>query len=81
MEAPDPTALLVDWINEIVYLAERDHWVPVDAEVTLDGHTAVAEVSGRSVDEAPSFVKAATYHGVGVQAVHDGFEAEVVLDI
>lgn len=35
----DRAALLVDWLNEILYLAETGLWVPVEIEVTAASPT------------------------------------------
>lgn len=78
----DREAVLVHWLNELIYLAEADRWVGV--EFALDRATETEfrmRVRGVSVEEAPSRVKAATFHGLQIASVADGLEAEVVLDV
>jgi SHS2 domain-containing protein len=77
----DRGALLVDWLNEILFLAETELWVPVTIEVDAGEDWLRASIRGVPVSEAPSLVKAATHHGLRVRGDADGFEAEVVLDV
>jgi len=80
--APDLDALLVDWLNELLYLAETRCWIPRDAEALEVSHTRVrGRVRGMRVPIAPSLVKAATHHGLHVTPVRGGYEAEVVFDV
>ena len=78
----DREAVLVHWLNELIYLAETDRWVGVEFAVDRATDTELRmRVRGMSVDEAPSRVKAATFHGLRITSVADGVEAEVVLDV
>lgn len=80
--ASDREALLVHWLNELVYLAEADRWVPTAItamDLAADGLRA--EATGVAVAPAPTRVKAATFHGLAVRDGPDGVEAEVVLDV
>ena len=78
----DREALLVHWLNELIYLAETDRWVGVEFAADRATDTELRmRVRGMSVDEAPSRVKAATFHGLRITSVADGVEAEVVLDV
>lgn|SRR5574341_1479040 len=82
VHAPDRDALLVEWLNELIYLAETERWVAVEIEPESAMDTAfVARARGVTVEEAPARVKAATYHGLRVTPVAGGLEAEVVLDV
>jgi SHS2 domain-containing protein len=82
VRSPDRAALLVDWLNELIYLAETERWVPVEFEMVSATDTAArAWARGVVTEEAPARVKAATFHGLTVVAGRDGLEAEVVLDV
>lgn len=82
----DREALLVDWLNEILFVAETEGWVAVDFDVLEASPTRLAvNARGVSVEEPPSLVKAATFHGLrvveqagGLQA---GLQAEVIFDV
>lgn len=78
----DREALLVDWLNEILFVAETELWVPVEFEIMeVSGAHIRARARGVAVEVAPSIVKAATFHGLHVRETADGFEAEVILDV
>jgi SHS2 domain-containing protein len=78
----DREALLVDWLNEIVYVAETALWVPVEIEIDDVSETHMkARARGLTVDAPPSLVKAATFHDLHVRDLPDGLEAEVILDV
>lgn len=82
INAPDRASLLVDWLNELLFLAERDRWVPsrIDALTATDTQLS-ARASGPVLDQAPTLVKAATWHGLRFEVGDGGFEAEVLLDL
>ncbi len=82
VRAPDLDALLVDWLNELLYLAETACWIPLDVEALEASGTRVrGRVRGARTAIAPSLVKAATHHGLHVTPVSDGYQAEVVFDV
>lgn len=83
VESPDLPALLVDWLNELIYWCEAERAVPGQVAVTLDptSKTAVAQVHGRRLSHRPALVKAATHHGLRLEQTAHGWEAEVVLDV
>ncbi|MEA2603702.1 MAG: protein archease [Acidobacteriota bacterium] len=78
----DRDALLVDWLNEILFVAETESWVPVEFTVEESSPTRLRVAArGVPVEEVPSSVKAATFHGLKVEE-HDGsFRAEVIFDV
>ena len=82
VHAADRAALLVDWLNELLYLAEVERWIPVAFEVVgADDRLVRARVGGVPVERSPALVKAATLHGVRVDPIAGGMEADVILDI
>lgn len=78
----DREALLVDWLNEIIFLAEVESWIAVDFEVleASDSHLK-ASVRGAPVEDPPALVKAATFHGLAVEEREGGLQAEVIFDV
>ena len=82
VSAVDRDALLVNWLNEILFVAETEQWVPVEFEVEESSPTHLRIAArGVQVEEPPSSVKAATFHGLRVEE-HDGrFRAEVIFDV
>jgi len=85
-EADSVEPLLVDWLNDLVYLFQARGVVCRRFEFPAWSETAYeAEAFGEPVDPARHFprdlVKAATYHGLSVRSQEDGFEARVILDV
>jgi SHS2 domain-containing protein len=78
----DREALLVDWLNEILYVAETGLWIAVDFTIdeASEAHLK-ARARGMTVEEPPSLVKAATFHDLHVRDLPGGLEAEVILDV
>jgi SHS2 domain-containing protein len=78
----DREALLVDWLNELIFLADIDRWVALDFSIDLVDDTEVrARASGVTLEWAPSRAKAATLHGLRVDDVPGGLDANVILDV
>jgi SHS2 domain-containing protein len=85
-EASGVEALLVDWLNDLVYLFEGEGVVCrrfALPEWSATGYRA--EAFGEPVDairhEPRDLVKAATYHGLSVRELAGGWEARVILDV
>lgn len=82
LRAGDLGALLVDWLNELIFLAETERWVATEFEPQPCGTLELRmRARGVTVDTAPSRVKAATHHGLDVRRADGGVEAEVVFDV
>lgn len=82
VDSADREALLVDWLNEVLFVAEVDLWVPVEFEILEISPTRlVAEARGVPVENPPSNVKAATFHGLEVAGQEGGLHAEVIFDV
>lgn len=81
LDAPDPGALLVAWLEELIFLADTQSFVPDRVEeLRLDDGRLRASIAGRRARLDP-LVKAATYHGL--EFVHEGgrWRGRVVLDV
>jgi SHS2 domain-containing protein len=82
VSSSDRPALLVDWLNELIFLADIDRWVAMDFSIDLVKPTEIrARASGVTLQRAPSRVKAATFHGLRVEDVPGGLEADLILDV
>jgi SHS2 domain-containing protein len=87
VSAADRAALLAEWLNELVFLAEAERWIPIDFEVERAGEVSGgdaeirARARGVTLEQSPGLVKAATLHGLRVDPIPGGLEAEVVLDV
>jgi SHS2 domain-containing protein len=81
VSAPDPAGLLVDWLNELIFLAETERWVATEFEVEVADGMLRGRARGVGLGEAPGLVKAATLHGLRVDDAPGGLTGEVMLDI
>jgi SHS2 domain-containing protein len=82
LDSVDRDALLVDWLNELVYRTETMGQLFVAFELErLEGASLVASIRGAEVESLRPLVKAATLHGVHITEQSHGYEATVVLDI
>ena len=86
LTAGDREALLVDWLNHLLYLFDIDGFLGRDFQVeSLTAERLEARVTGESFDPARhperTGVKAATYHQLSIVPAGDGWQATVVLDL
>jgi SHS2 domain-containing protein len=79
----DRAALLVDWLNELIFLSETRKRVYSSFEplVASADEGIVAHVQGWPASRLRTQVKAATLHRLSVRDVPEGLAAEVVLDV
>lgn len=82
LRARDRNALLVDWLNELIFLAERDKSIFGDVRIDKISDRALeASVRGREASDLKLHVKAATFHGLDIRQGPEGFSANVILDV
>ena len=81
LEATDRPALLVSWLEELVYLAETTGFMPERAgPISCSEHSVTATVEGRA-GRPRHLVKAVTYHDLLFERHGDTWTARVVLDV
>ena len=81
VEGRERAVLLVEWLDELVYLAEAEDLVAEDVErIELLDDRLTATVHGRG-GRPPHLVKGATYHRLAFEQCERGFRATVVLDV
>ncbi len=78
--------LLVDWLNELLYLLEAEDAVLSRFEIKeLDGKVLKAEVAGGPFDSErhryKTEVKSATYHMLEIGRENDKYFATILIDI
>jgi len=77
----DRALLLVDWLGELVFLAEVEQFVPERLEaLELEADGLRATVAGRR-GEPRHLVKAVTLNGLRFEPREGGWHAHVVLDV
>lgn len=86
VEAEDRETLLVEWLNELLYLFEVDHWIfrHFKIEATDGEHFLKAKAYGEELDlgrhEIKVQIKAVTYHMLKVEH-DDRWIAQVIFDV
>lgn len=85
VEAAEPEYLLLDWLNELLYLFDTQHFLGSEFQIALGAAGLTAEIVGETLDPARHLleheVKAITYHALTVERQADGWLAEVIVDI
>lgn len=82
LEAGDREALLVEWLNELVFRSETAKVLYTDLDIThLSDRKLVATIRGTRLGQLRNPVKAATYHGLSIAERLGGFTATVILDV
>jgi SHS2 domain-containing protein len=86
LESSDCEALLVDWLNHLLYLFDIEGFLGRDFQVgALTSEHLEARVRGEIFDAArhptKTAVKAATFHNLEIVPDSDGWQATVVLDL
>ncbi len=79
----DLSSLLIDFLNEAIYLANVNKEVYTNVEFSFfeDTH-CVGEFIGTKVKEFDEDIKAATYHEAKIEQSKDGFfEVTIIFDI
>ncbi len=82
VEASDGEGLLVEWLSELAYWAEKELLVFTRfefQEVTLK--TAQATLYGGHVKKVQKHIKAVTYHNLEIVKTGRGLTATVVFDV
>jgi SHS2 domain-containing protein len=82
VRSPDLTALLIDWLNELIYRTETEATVFTEAAVLrVDEQEISAELRGLYAPELATEVKAATLHDAYVRPTARGFVGHAILDV
>ncbi len=82
----DPPSLLVNWLSEILYLYDAEHWLFRDFMLTtLNDHQASGLARGERYNHARHQtnlqIKAVTYHQLSLEECEEGWRARVYVDI
>ncbi len=86
LDSTDVDALLIDWLNELVFYADAEQLVFSDFHFddVQDGHLSVVCWGERLEASRNLFireVKAATYHGSHISQTDNGYTARIVFDV
>lgn len=86
LTAEDQEQLLVDWLNEVIFIMETESVVLNEFDVlVLEEKTFKANVSGHTYNEKnhryKTEVKSATYHMLEIGRENDKYFGKILLDI
>lgn len=82
LEGQDRDALLVDWLNELLYLSELHGVVFTQMNLLSVGSTSLrARVTGYPIAEQLRGIKAVTYHGLEIVETAEGLCTQIVFDV
>ena len=82
VEAPDAEGLLVEWLSELAYWAEKELLVFSRFEFHQVTSTIIqATLFGGHMQEMQKHIKAVTYHNLEIVNTDKGLTATVVFDV
>jgi SHS2 domain-containing protein len=85
VEGEDRETLLVEWLNELLYLHETRRMLFSKFKVVELTETHLkAEVFGEKIQkrhQLENYIKACTYHELKIEAVEGGYRAQVICDV
>jgi SHS2 domain-containing protein len=90
LSAPDRETLLVRWLNELNYLIQDSDFVPVRAEIEIQGTGGAGYALEARLAGTPLLleeygwqgeIKSATFHGLEITDNEEGWHARVILDV
>lgn len=86
MSAEDTEVLLVEWLNELIYISEVDHVIFKRFEISeLSNNSINATCFGQKLKSGQHRlkreIKAATYHMLKIDKENNRFKAQIIFDI
>ena len=82
LESYDAEGLLVEWLGELAYLAEREGLVFPIIELDRVMPTGLSgTVRGGRAPELQKHIKAVTYHDLAIRRIGSGLEVTIVFDV
>jgi len=82
LDSMDLLSLLVDWLNELIYLSDSDRALFDTYElVCLEATHLHARIGGRTGYAFRKVIKAATYSDLSIELTASGHEATITFDV
>lgn len=82
IKSPDFSALMVDFLSEVLYLSLANMEIYSEAKIIkLDDTELEAEISGQKAERFNEDIKAVTYYGLEVKEADGRWESTIVFDI
>ena len=77
----EPETLLVDFLNELLYIAESEGTIFDQFDLKIEGDQLHAKLIGAPVVSMGKEIKAATYHNLNIVETNHGLLANIVFDV
>jgi SHS2 domain-containing protein len=77
----EPEILLIDFLNELLYLAESEELIFDHFDLQVEGDQLHANLVGTTVASMDKEIKAATYHKLDIIETNQGLLANIVFDV
>jgi len=85
LEANDEGELLLDWLKELLFLFERDGFIPIKYELNIMDNRLKARIVGDQFDPhrhtAHLEIKVPTYHRFSIKEDSGRWEGRIIFDV
>jgi SHS2 domain-containing protein len=84
LEADDLEELIVNWLNELLYLSATKELIFSDFQIkTIDNNTLKASVTGEDIKNyrVNAEIKAATYYELKIEVLESRWQAQLIFDV
>jgi len=82
LESLDMETLLVDWLNELLYLADAHQEAFSRVALSeLQPTRLKAQVGGSKAARLKKVIKAATFHGLSIAHSDSGYTVDIIFDV
>ena len=81
LELADLESLLVDFLNEILFISETQNLGFDNIQVKLSGKKLEATMSGGQINSRTKEIKAVTFHNLKIEHIRNRFQAVIVFDV
>jgi SHS2 domain-containing protein len=85
IHAQDPESLLADFLSEVLFISEVEGLVFSHAEITINGPSLTAVLSGEPFDPARhsegTEVKGISYSGLSIREDTNGYILDILFDV
>lgn len=77
----EPETLLIDFLTELIYLAESENLAFDEFDFQFNDDQLIVLVSGAKIYSLSKEIKAATYHNLEIRDSGEGLVANIVFDV
>ena len=78
----DYESLLVNWLNELLFMQEQHREVYVHFTISVSSPTELsAQIIGKPREKMDKIIKAVTYHNLKIEQIKDVWQVLVVVDV